>query len=294
MACDSQHLYFWQESGAQPIMQFQIPQHIEDASFLSSDPGSPIAIVDSHGDIEIAGPDGSRKRHYTSNAQPNMGGARIWVDPDDQGSWYAVVLTPDWALSSGLHDIPTSTRTSNDLWNVPIFQAESHNPWLQNPLPEMALGTLTGLPCLVVTRKAHWGAGVCFLDPKTLVSLRRPLVIRESVGEVAIAAGRWLLAALLKNNSEPKNRLMVWDLDSEAGDPIGGWFEEIDNVYHLIVTTEKADSFQTVQVFHTFELPPHENPFQMVCFDWPSGEITQIQKFKYLKIWPVESSLDRQ
>jgi len=118
-------------------------------------------------------------------------------------------------------------------------------------------------------------------------------VIRELVGELTIAGGRWLVAALLKNGSKPQNRIMVWDLDSDADDPIGGWFEQVGDIYQVIVTTENADSFQTVQVFRILELPPYENFCEMVRFDWPSGEITRFNQFKNLRIWPVECELGR-
>jgi hypothetical protein len=72
----------------------------------------------------------------------------------------------------------------------------------------------------------------------------------------------------------------------------GGWFEENGDVYHPVVTAE-TNSFQTVQVFRTLEHPPHENFFQLLRFDWPSGKITPLQRFQRLRIWPVTGELEQ-
>jgi len=166
VAHDFEHLYFWQGPSPQPVAQFRIPYGVEDARFLSWEPVSPVAIVDSNGSVETVAPDGSRTKLYTSHERIRVEDARIWVDPEEQESWYAAVLTKDWELSSGLHGIPTSTKTTNVLWRDPVFQAENNKyatpsppgfgdvgqDWSWQDLHrDMALGTLDGLSCLIVT-----------------------------------------------------------------------------------------------------------------------------------------------
>ena len=295
VAHDWQHLYYWRTSSQLPTMQFTIEKPIEEARFLSSESGSPVATVDSDGTVKIMTPEGSTETLGRPRLGERLQSIRIWVDPLVHGAWYVVSLALDGSVSSGLRGVPSSIRKADDLWNDAVFAAEFDSPleasW-QGLRRDMILGTLDGLPCLVATRIAYWGAGVCFLDPTTLLSIRRPLVIREFVGEVTIAGGRWLVAALLKNDNKPQNRLLVWDLDADDDNPVGGWFVEKGDVYHPIVTAETKDSFQTVQVFRTLELPPHENYFQLFRFDWPSGEITVLQRFKDLRIWAVVSELE--
>jgi hypothetical protein len=275
---------------------FIFERPIEEARFLSSEPGSPVATVDSHGAVETITPEGNSETLYRPRGDENLQSVRIWVDPLDHLAWYVVSLALDGSVLSGLHGVPSSHRMADDLWNDALFTAEFDSPseaYWRGIRRDMVLGTLDGLPCLIVTRIANWGAGVCFLDPKTLLSIRRPLAIREFVGEMTIAGGRWLVTALLKDDNQPRHRLLVWDLDADADKPVGGWFEQVGDVYHPVVTAETADSFQTVQVFRTLELPPHENFFQLVRFEWPSGEITLLQRFQSLRIWPVAYELER-
>jgi hypothetical protein len=290
IAHDWSHLYYWQSSSQLPAMQFTPERTIEEARFLSSEPGSPVATVDSYGTVETITPDGRSDTLYRPPRDEHLQSVRIWVDPLDRSSWYVLTLAGDGSVASGLHGVPSLNRPADDLWNDPLFVTENGSPseiYWQGLRRDMVLGTLDGLPCLVVTRIAPWGAGVCFLDPKTLLSIRRPLVIREFVGDLSIAGGRWLLAALLKDDNQPHHRLLLWDLDSDSGQPAGGWFEEAGDVYFPIVTAERVDSFQTVQVFRTLELPPHENFFQLVRFAWPPGKITLLQRYQDLRIWPV-------
>jgi TIR domain len=291
VAHDWEHLYFWQTPSPQPIMEFPVAQMIEDACFLSREPGSPVGLITTRGDVETFAPDGNITQLYTSDESASVRSARIWVDPDEDGSWCAITLTQDWRLSSGNRGVPTIT-VEEALWDS-AFSAAGENWGVGSKHRPMGFGKLNGLSCVIVSRAADWGLGICFLDPGTLVSLRRPLVIHEFVSEVTIAAGRWLVAALLKDGNEPKHRLMVWDLDSDSDEPVGRWFEQSGDVYHVIVTAEKADSFSTLQVFRTLELYPVKNYFQLVRFDWPSGQVTLLQRFDDLRIWPVELGLDR-
>jgi hypothetical protein len=288
IAHDFEHLYWWQASSELPTMQFQFPKNIDDANFLSSESGSPAAIVDSSGSVEMITVAGTRTTLYGDGID-DLENARIWTDTLDCDSWYVAWLLKDGSIRSGLRGIPSVTRAADDLWNDPTFAAEfgTLTPFWYGR-QEMHVATLNGLPCLIIVRFADDGAGVCFLDPKTLVSVRSPLVIREFVSELALASGRWLVAALLKKGNELRNRLLVWDLNSGAHLPVGGWLEKIGDVYHVIAANDAADSFQTFQVFRTLEQYPQENYSELVRFDWPSGQITQLERFRNLRIWPVK------
>jgi hypothetical protein len=291
IAHDFQHLYYWQNSSQLPTMQFTQDTTIQDARFLSADPGSPVALVDSHGTVDIITPNGSRKTLHRPSRQEIVDAAQIWVDPLDREAWYVLLMLRDGEVSSALHGDPASRKTAADLWNDALFRSEFDAPgskvyWGSGG--EMILATLDGLPCLIAKRgNIYRESGMCFLDPKTLLPIRRSLICHEFTGDVAIAGERWLIGALLKNDNQPRNRLLVWDLDAADGKPSGGWFEQKGDVYHVVVTGATKDSFQTLQVFRTLELPPHENFYQLVRFEWPSGEISLLQVFQSLRIWPV-------
>jgi hypothetical protein len=82
-------------------------------------------------------------------------------------------------------------------------------------------------------------------------------------------------------------------LDSDAGAPVGGWFEQVGDFYPPIVTAETPDSFQTVLVFQTLKSPLPENFSRLVRFDWPSGEITELKRVQDLRVWQVECKFER-
>jgi hypothetical protein len=291
VAHDFEHSYYWQSSSQLPTMQFTREKTINDARFLSWEAGSAVATIDSYGTVQTITPAGTKKTLYRGREQESFDDALIWVDPVDQGAWYALWLS-EGAVSSGLHGVPSSTRTPEDLWDDPFLLAE-FGPWSKFYGPgrdSMFLGKLDGISCLMVTRRASWGRGGCFLDPRSLLSIRRPLGIREFVGDLTIANGRWLVAVGLQSGGEPHNHLFVWDLDSNNNSPIGGWFEQKGDVYEPVVTAETGDSFETVQVFHDFTSASNEKV--LVRFEWPSGEITKIQKFQHLRIWPVELQIE--
>lgn len=290
VAHDFEHLYYWQGSNPQPTMEFRIPHVVQDARFLSADTGSPVAVVDSEGTVETVTLEGGRTELHKPKGNYHQADARIWFDPEDRKSWFVITLTNDWTVSSGLQGVPSSTRTQEELWGDPFFEDKfgPGSPFWHGYHRDLAFGTLNGLPCLMVTRIAGGGAGICFLDPKTLVSIRLPVAIPGFVGEVKIVGGRWLLAAMLKNENVPQNRLVVWDLGTDDHAPIGAWLEEVGDVYHVITVEETANSFETLQVFRTLEIPPYENFFQMIRFGWPSGKITRFHRCQDLRIWPVE------
>jgi hypothetical protein len=291
IAHDFQHLYYWQNSSQLPTMQFTQDTTIQGARFLSADPGSPVAVVDSHGAVDIITPNGSRKTLHRPSRQEIVDAAQIWVDPLDREAWYVLLMLRDGEVSSALHGDPASRKTAANLWNDALFRSEFDAPgskvyWASGG--EMILATLDGLPCLIAKRRNMYReSGMCFLDPKILLPIRRSLICHEFTGDVAIAGERWLIGALLKNDNQPRNRLLVWDLDAADGKPSAGWFEQKGDVYHVVVTGATEYSFQTLQVFRTLELPPHENFYQLVRFEWPSGEIALLQVFQSLRIWPV-------
>jgi hypothetical protein len=159
---------------------------------------------------------------------------------------------------------------------------------LWNNIAHVALVALDGLPCLILGRQAFGsrgerGEGVCFLDPRTLLPVRRPLVIREFVAGMTIAGGRWLVTTLLQDRTAVRNRIVIWDLDSEDEEPIGAWFERRGDLYDAIVIAQQKESFQTIQVYHSFD----ERSFELCRFDWPPGGLVPLRRFSRLRIWPV-------
>ena len=131
----------------------------------------------------------------------------------------------------------------------------------------MRLGTLDGLPCLIVDRMTFKrNVGICFLDPKTMVDIRRPLFIQDFAGNMTIVAERWLVVTKLQDREEIKNRIAVWDLDSDENKPIGSWLQERGDMLSPIVIEENQDSFQTLQVLPSFVQTLNE---QICRFHWP-------------------------
>ena len=64
---------------------------------------------------------------------------------------------------------------------------------------DLVVHELDGLPRLVVRRQAAGGEGVHFLDPLALVPIRQPWFITGFVGDMIIAAGRWLAVFFLQD-----------------------------------------------------------------------------------------------
>ena len=288
VAQDAQHLYYWQTSSSHPTMQFPTEELFLNARFLPSTPGSAVIAIASNGAVLRITPEGGYEKLSELGEAQRLQAGRIWIDPLDKEDWYAIALMHDYTLRSGRHGQFSATRPSADLWQHPAFLAESNGKAFWNSYSFLRLATLDGLPCLIVQRQAPWGAGVHFLDPITLACIRRPLAIREFVGNLTIAAGRWLVVALHQRGQKLRNRIMVWDLRAADDEPLGGWFPEQGDIYYPIVLAEHKDSFQTVQVFRTFGLSSN-NTDQLCLFDWPSGDVEVLQRFANLRIWPVTS-----
>lgn len=281
IAHDFQHLYYWRTSSQLPTMQFPLSERILDAQFLTSAAGSPVATISRQGTVKVITAEGECTT--LCDGTEDLQDARIWLDPLDNDAWYVVSLTQDWRVVSGLHGLASLQKDEADVWDDAVF-VQAFDGWWNN-IAHMALGTLDGLPCLILSRQAlgRGGEGVCFLDPRTLLPVRRPLVVREFVGEMTIAGGRWLVVALLQDRKNLRNRIVIWDLDSEDDEPVGAWFERRGDLYDANVITQSKESLQTVQVYHSFE-----ESFRELCrFDWPPGTLTPLQRFSHLQIWPV-------
>ena len=83
---------------------------------------------------------------------------------------------------------------------------------------------------------------------------------------------RWLVVTLLSTSAE---RIVVWDLGSNSAKPVGvyGFGSDRGDVYEPIITMDQRASFETVQVFQSFDSSPR---YHLLRFQWPTGEIKAI------------------
>jgi hypothetical protein len=292
VASDDNHLYYWRTSSSLPTMQFPLREYILSARFLASMPGAPVAVFDLQGAVTVITAEGGYET-VTVQEPPNGHSweeAQIWVDPLEKDAWYVVARTRDHAVTSGLHGSFSSIKSSEILWNEPLFISKFRGTVLWQDVGSLTLGTLNSLPCIIVERKAIWGSAVCFLDPRTLVALRPPLAVRGFLGGMTLAAGRWLVVTFLQRGDVVRNRIAVWDLDSENEEPIGSWLEGRGDVYNPIVIAQRNNSFRTLQVFWDWTLPRGEQ-HQLCSFDWPAGDAEVLKRFSSLRIGHVEDAV---
>lgn len=288
VAQDSQNLYYWLASSHVPTMQFPQDDYVLDARFLSPAPGAVVATVNDKGAVTLITAEGKSETVSGPLGERGLKEARIWVDPLDKEDWYVVALTDEFDVISGPRGVFSTNRSGEDFWNEPVFLTEFDGIVHWNTNGWLTLGTLESLPCLIVVRQAFWGVGVCFLDPKTLGPIRRPLVIREFAGDMTIASGRWLVVGLLSQGRD-KDRIMVWDLNADGDEPVGSWFKGKGDVYSPVVVAETSDSFQTVQIFREFNSPSGQD-FQLCRFHWPSGNVETLERFTNLRLWHTVST----
>lgn len=282
VAQDVQHLYYWQKSSQLPTMQFPLSDRILDARFLKPVPTIPVATVSTRGTTKVITAEG--KCTTICDGIEDLQDSRIWLDPLDSDAWYVVSLTQDWRVTSGLHGTASVQKEEAELWDGAVFREAFDGLW--NNVAHMTLAILDGLPCLIISRQAlgREGEGVCFLDPRTLLPIRHPLFIREFVGELIIAGSRWLVAGLLQDRGNLRDRIVVYDLDSEVDLPVGAWFERNGDLFDITVTAQSKESFRTMQVYHSLD----ESFFELCQFDLPSGTLALLERFSNLRIWPVE------
>jgi hypothetical protein len=143
---------------------------------------------------------------------------------------------------------------------------------------------LEGFPCVVVRRQAQEGEGVHFLDPLSLQPIRPPLFIEGFVGDMVIAAGRWLVVFFHQEGQEILPRIALWDLQTETVEPIGRLFPRHGDVYHPFVPSQTADAFEVMFVLRLFD---SEHTRWLGRFRWPSGEVEELAKYSDLRILPV-------
>ncbi len=289
VAEDSQHVYYWERSSPHPVLQCPRDHMTLDALFLSDEPAAHVARIDSHGVLALLSPQDGCQTLGQLDQEAGLKDACIWIDPLDKEAWYVITTTDDIEVRSWLRGHLASTRSSESLWSKEAFreQLDGTVNWHSNS--SLALGTLDGLPCLLVERAALGGSVICFLDPKTLATIRQPLVIREQVAAINVAAGHWLVVTLLKSGDKIQNKILVWDLRSEHDHAAGGAFPRLGNVYFPFVVSETRDSFQTLQVFQALDPHmPRPESYQLCRFDWPSCKVQVLKHFSDLRISPVE------
>ena len=292
VASDSEHLYYWAGSSPVPTGQHTGWSSILDARFLSDEAGAPAALVLSDGHVHTFGGDGSWKTLRRPEARLDLAGACLWIDPLDPTKRHLVSVTRSSheVFSRALDGPHEVMRSGEELWEDPSFDAafDGNLHWTGT---EMTLATMQGLDCVVARCTADWGAGVQFLDPRTLATLRRPLALHGFVGDMTIAGGRWLVVAFLQDR-EPR-RLGVWDLTSASDEPATLAYQERGDAYFPLVVAESDTAFRTVQVFRTRNLAPQPNRFELVAFEGPRGEARPLQIYDSLWLWAVHSSRAR-
>ncbi|GAA4397852.1 hypothetical protein GCM10023187_07750 [Nibrella viscosa] len=297
LAKDEQHLYYWSRSGQQPVMQFANEPPVLCGAFLSNAPEADAVVINTQGDVLLLSIDG-RTVSKPGLLVGTPSDAHCWIDPLTPENWYALALTWEHPFTagmqvvSGLHGFAKPVFSAPDLWNQASLYPSGMDTGgkdpssLWNSLCSLTLTTLDGLPCAVVGRQDPWGTGLCFLEPRTLTQVRRPLRIPAPISGVVIAAGRWLVVTLTQRGSEVRDRIMVWDLRAGHDEPVGSWLAEKGDVDAPIIGNEDLNSFDTWQVLRQFD-PGSDANFQLCRFRWPSGTVDHLKRFRRLYIWPV-------
>ena len=179
---DFQHAYYWQMSGQTPVGEIPLPDSILAACFTTGDSGAPVAAITKRGAVQVTRVNGAFEMIQPPLDRDCFEDALIWVDQLYNGNWSTIALTNTFDVTSGLRGEFKVRRTSEDLWNAREF-ADTFwwgGGWLHS-------ASLSGLPCTIVERRATWGSAICFLDPKTLVTLRPPLALKAPVSGIGIA-----------------------------------------------------------------------------------------------------------
>jgi len=106
-----------------PTMQFPRREGTLSAAFLSSELGAPAALFDRQGAVRVITPEGGCKAVTVREppARSAWEAAQIWVDTLDEDAWYVVASTSEYAVTSGLQGSVSATRSSEVLWNEPLF-----------------------------------------------------------------------------------------------------------------------------------------------------------------------------
>ncbi len=284
VASDHQCVYRWSRSSQQPSMQYACEGTIRHASFVSAAPEASVVTVHADGKIRLLESNGSMEIVMTSPAGSRFGSATLWIDPLKPEQWHALALTNEFELISQSLAGPNTSRSAKTLWDESSFQGAPSDRiwWYDNS--DAAVHELDGLPCLVVRRQAAGGEGVHFLDPLSLAPIRQPLFITGFVGDMIIAAGRWLAVFFLQNGGDILPRVAVWDLRTRAEEPVARWFERKGDVYYPFVTNEAEDTFEVVFVLRLFD----SGADRWLCrFRWPSGIVEELEKYSDLRVLPV-------
>jgi hypothetical protein len=284
MASDHQYVYRWSRSSQQPSMQYAYESTILHASFVSSALEAAVVTIHADGKIRMLESNGGMKIVLTSPADSRFGSATLWIDPLKPEQWHALVLTDEFELVSQSLAGPNIRRSAKTLWDESSFLGAPWDRiwWYHNS--DLAVHELDGLPCLVVRRQAAGGEGVHFLDPLSLAPIRQPLFITGFVGDMIIAAGRWLAVFFLQEGGDILPRVALWDLRTREEAPVTRWFERKGDVYYPFVTKEAEDTFEVVFVLRLFD----SSADRWLCrFRWPSGIVEELEKYSDLRLLPV-------
>jgi hypothetical protein len=298
IATDSHHLYYWSASGSVPVQQVRSEHQAIAGAFLSSEPGAEAVTVASNCCICVLASDGLRETVMPPEAPHSLEAAAVWVDPLDTQQWHAVLLGRDGVLLSLHHGQTVAGRRADELWNDAAL-TDLPTPNELGPLwtnyASLTLGMLDGLPCVVVERGSSWGSALCFVDPSTLQTLRRPMRIPNRPAApmaFALAGGRWLFGTCIYS-STPSPRLLVWDLADNgpsATRPAGACFDAVGDTYDPVILSETSVHFGAAFVLNHFESGPKQHWRSLCVFDWPSGTTKFVADYSDLRLWPVRES----
>jgi hypothetical protein len=298
---DSQTTYYWEASSTAPTMEFVFENPILCARFASVEPKAAAITIDSHKGVRMISPDGTQHILRDADERGSLRDALVWFDPLNSDEWYAIGLDRDGGLVSGARAAFSNSAPGESLWSAPIFVEEAAGHFgteqvndidtirlMWTDICAIALEHFQGLPCLMVSRKAQWGEGIQFLDPKTLAPIREPVFLQTEVSAMTIASGRWLFVGMLQHGGEQNNRFAVFDLWTNEGQPIGSWYAARADVYRPLVTAQSRESFETIQIVRSFDNVPDERLYQLMRFRFPEGTCESLGHYSDLRIWNVE------
>lgn len=310
LAYDDENLYVWQSSVLQPVYQFFRSGIVLAAALRAIGSGPWATYLTSKRSLYNIAENGTLSEVPNTFQSLDLKDAVFWTDPLKPTDWYLIVSTDKYQVYSALHGKHLSGELNQDgnFWNDPVFisekEREDHRRLSEYFKAEnkenkyklevrweseckLKATTLDGLPCLLLYRHAVAGTRVCFLDPASLAPLRRPVIVEGFLTEVSVACGRWLVVGFFQRG-EASPRIKVWDLKPSQMAYCGGWLHDEGDIYYPLVVSETKTSFQLLFA-HRYLSIEQSNNWKLMTFDWPNGEIKEVEKFKNLRLGCVRA-----
>jgi hypothetical protein len=181
-------------------------------------------------------------------------------------------LTDRFDLTSQRRDGKAVQRAASTLW-------EESGQWNSNG--SLTTGVLDGFPCVIVHRGSWYGEAIRFVDPSSVQSIRKDLLLDAQLSSLLLAGGRWLVVFLVQS----KHRIAVFDLTQDTAQPASHWFARDGEVYEPVLVSGSESAFSILFVLHQYS----RNKAILCHFRWPLGEVEELASFSDLHILPVES-----